>query len=262
MSDFVSKKITSKMKKRVHRRIILTGIIKAGIITTLGWNIRKLQIEDAENYKLLAEANRVNLRLIPPARGLIFDRRGRPLALNEQNYKVVLIKEEAGDARKILNKLSKIILIEQNKKEKILSDIKKRSSFIPITVAEHLSWNEFAKISVNIPSLPGILPNVGLTRHYKELDTFAHVIGYVGPVSEKDLGQEKTIDPLLRIPKFQVGKVGIEKKLEKDLRGTAGISRVEVNAAGRVMRELNRTPGKPGSDINLTIDTKLQKFVS
>ena len=116
MSDFVSKKISTKLKKRIHRRIILTGILKAGVITTLGWNIRKLQIEDADNYKLLAEANRVNLRLIPPSRGLIFDRHGKPLAFNEQNYKIVLIKEEAGDAKEILNKLSKIIKIPSNKK--------------------------------------------------------------------------------------------------------------------------------------------------
>ena len=262
MSDFASKKISSKLKKRIHRRIILTGILKAGVITTLGWNIRKLQIEDADNYKLLAEANRVNLRLIPPSRGLIFDRHGKPLAFNEQNYKIVLIKEEAGDANEILNKLSKIIKIPSNKKDKILSDIKKRSPFIPITVAEHLSWNEFAKISVNLPNLPGVLPNVGLTRHYNEYDSFAHVIGYVGPVSEKDLNTGKNIEPLLQIPRFQVGKVGIEKKLENNLRGTAGVSRVEVNASGRVMRELNRAEGTSGTNVHLTIDTKLQKFVS
>ena len=140
--------------------------------------------------------------------------------------------------------------------------MKKRSSFIPITVAENLTWKDFAKISVNLPSLPGIIPEVGLTRHYKEFDSYAHIVGYVGPISDKDLEAETAVDPVLQIPKFQIGKVGVEKKLEQHLRGTAGVSRVEVNAAGRVMRELNRTEGKSGENIHLTIETNLQKFAS
>jgi penicillin-binding protein 2 len=138
----------------------------------------------------------------------------------------------------------------------------KRSSFIPITVAENLTWKDFAKISVNLPSLPGIIPEVGLTRHYQEYESYAHIVGYVGPISDKDLESEKPVDPVLQIPKFQIGKVGVEKKLEAHLRGRAGVSKVEVNASGRVMRELNRTQGKSGENIHLTIATNLQKFAS
>ena len=87
-------------------------------------------------------------------------------------------------------------------------------------------------------------------------------MGYVGPISDKDLQSETPVDPVLQIPKFQIGKVGVEKKLERYLRGTAGVSKVEVNAAGRVMRELNRSQGKSGENIHLTIDTNLQKFIS
>ena len=262
MSRFKENTIKSKLAKRVDRRIILAGLLKAGTVTLLGWNIRKLQIEDSEDYRLLADANRVNLRLLPPSRGLIFDRLGNPVALNEQNYKVVFIREQANDPDKVLKKLSTIIYLEQKRQDKILSDMKKRSPFIPITVAENLSWKDFAKISVNLPSLPGIVPRVGLTRHYKEFESYAHVVGYVGPISEKDLKSETPVDPVLQIPKFQIGKVGVEKKLERYLRGTAGVSKVEVNAAGRVMRELNRSQGKSGENIHLTIDTNLQKFIS
>ena len=260
MSKFKENTLKSKMVRRVHRRIVLAGLLKAGAVALLGWNIRKFQIEDSENYKLLADANRVNLRLIPPSRGLIFDRLGTPIALNEQNYKVVFIREQASDPGKVLKKLAKIIELEHKRQEKILQDMKKRSSFIPITVAENLTWEDFAKISVNLPSLPGIIPEVGLTRHYNEYESYAHVVGYVGPISDKDLESEKPVDPVLQIPKFQIGKVGVEKKLEKHLRGRAGVSRVEVNASGRVMRELNRTQGKSGENIHLTIDTNLQKF--
>ena len=262
MSKFKDTTLKSKLTRRVHRRIVLAGLLKASAVALLGWNIRKLQIEDSEDYKLLADANRVNLRLIPPSRGLIFDRLGTPIALNEQNYKIVFIREQAGDPRKVLKKLASIIELDQKRQEKILQDMKKRSSFIPITVAENLTWKDFAKISVNLPSLPGIIPEVGLTRHYQEYESYAHIVGYVGPISDKDLESEKPVDPVLQIPKFQIGKVGVEKKLEKHLRGRAGVSKVEVNASGRVMRELNRTQGKSGENIHLTIATNLQKFAS
>ena len=262
MSKFKDTTLKSKLIRRVHRRIVLAGLLKASAVALLGWNIRKLQIEDSEDYKLLADANRVNLRLIPPSRGLIFDRLGTPIALNEQNYKVVFIREQAGDPGKVLKRLANIIELEQKRQEKILQDMKKRSSFIPITVAENLTWKDFARISVNLPSLPGIIPEVGLTRHYQEYESYAHIVGYVGPISDKDLESEKPVDPVLQIPKFQIGKVGVEKKLEKHLRGRAGVSKVEVNASGRVMRELNRTQGKSGENIHLTIATNLQKFAS
>ena len=103
---------------------------------------------------------------------------------------------------------------------------------------------------------------MGLTRHYQEYESYAHIVGYVGPISDKDLESEKPVDPVLQIPKFQIGKVGVEKKLEAHLRGRAGVSKVEVNASGRVMRELNRTQGKSGENIHLTIATNLQKFAS
>ena len=169
MSKFKENTLKSKLAKRINRRILLSGILKASAVALLGWNIRKFQIEDSEDYKLLADANRVNLRLIPPSRGLIFDRLGKPIALNEQNYKVVLIREQTNNPRKVLKRLSQLIDLDPKRQDKILQDMKKRSSFIPITVAENLTWREFAKISVNLPSLPGIIPEVGLTRHYLSL---------------------------------------------------------------------------------------------
>ena len=149
MSKFKESTLKTKLVTRVNRRIILAGVLKAGAVALLGWNIRKLQIEDSEDYKLLADANRVNLRLIPPSRGLIFDRFGAPIALNEQNYKVVFIREQAADPATVLKKLARIIDLEQKRQDKILRDMKKRSPFIPITVAENLTWNDIARISVN-----------------------------------------------------------------------------------------------------------------
>ncbi len=102
---------------------------------------------------------------------------------------------------------------------------------------------------------------MGLSRFYPMGPDLAHVIGYVGPVSDYDLSKTEDPDPLLQIPKFQIGKTGVETKLEHMLRGKAGARRIEVNAVGRVMRELDRHEGIAGSDIKLTIDHRLQNFV-
>ncbi|MES2143894.1 MAG: penicillin-binding protein 2, partial [Pseudomonadota bacterium] len=127
--------------------------------------------------------------------------------------------------------------------------------------ADRLSWDDFSKVALNGPALPGVTPEVGLSRVYPLVEDFAHVVGYVGPVSEKDLENLPDPDPVLQIPKFQIGKVGVERWLEDALRGSAGIKRVEVNAVGRLMREIGRVEGTPGSDIRLTIDADVQNFV-
>ncbi len=118
-----------------------------------------------------------------------------------------------------------------------------------------------AEVAVNAPALPGVSPEVGLSRRYPLGPDFAHVVGYVGPVSDYDLSRTDDPDPLLQIPKFQIGKTGVEAKLERTLRGKAGASRIEVNAVGRVMRELDRQDGIPGADVQLTIDHRLQNFI-
>ena len=114
---------------------------------------------------------------------------------------------------------------------------------------------------MNAPALPGILPEVGLSRVYPQGSDFAHVLGYVGPVSDYDLKRIEDPDQLLRIPRFQIGKVGVEAKVETTLRGKGGAKRVEVNAKGRIMRELDRRECVPGSDLQLTVEATLQTYV-
>jgi penicillin-binding protein 2 len=223
--------------------------------------MRYLGIEQADEFKLLAEENRINIRLIPPARGLIQDRNGKLIAGNEQNYRVVITREDAGDVEAVLNRLSHIIPITAEEMAETLKDIQRNSPFVPVTVADRLNWDDFSKIAVNGPALPGVTPEVGLSRSYPRAEDFAHIVGYVGPVSEKDLEGLENPDPLLRIPRFQIGKIGAEKWLEDDLRGHAGTKRIEVNAVGRVMRELDRVDGIPGADIRLTINADVQNFV-
>lgn len=244
----------------ITRRGLLLGAAQAAIVATLGLRMRKMQLEQADEYRMLAEGNSVKIRLIPPARGLIYDRNGELLAGNEQNYRVTITREDAGDVPAVLAELRRLIPISDADAEAFLTDIKRRPPTAPVTVADRLSWEEFSRIAVNTPALTGVTPEVGLSRAYPHGPDFAHVLGYVGAVSDYDLSKIENPDPLLRIPKFQLGKTGIEAKLEDELRGKAGQRRVEVNSAGREMRELDRREGDPGTAIQLTLDTRLQNF--
>ncbi|MBT8410015.1 MAG: penicillin-binding protein 2 [Alphaproteobacteria bacterium] len=245
----------------MNRRGFVVGGLQLAFMGMLGLRMRQMQIEEADQYRLLAEENRVNMRLLAPPRGLIFDRNGVIIADNAQNYRIIVVREDAGDVDDVIAKLQSIVELDNSELERAIREMNRRSPFVPVTLADRLSWEDFSKVAVNTPALPGITPDVGLSREYPMGEDFAHVIGYVGPVSDFDLNRIDDPDPLLQIPKFQIGKVGVEAKLEQDLRGKAGNRRIEVNAAGRVMRELGRDEGQPGADIQLTVDYRLQNFV-
>jgi len=242
-----------------RRALVLAGaqLVFGGV---LAWRMRQLQVVETDHYRLLAEENRINMRLIPPVRAEIFDRRGQPLALNSQNFRVVLIREQTGDVEAMLDRLGLIIDIPDHQRRRVLKEIQQKSAFVPVAVADHLDWAEFSAINVNAPALPGVQPEVGLSRYYPNGNLTAHVVGYVGRVTEKELETQETPDPVLQIPEFQIGKTGIERALEPRLRGQAGTSRIEVNAVGRVIREIDRDDGTPGTDLHLTLDLDLQAY--
>ncbi|MFO7806059.1 MAG: penicillin-binding protein 2 [Paracoccaceae bacterium] len=245
---------------RLSRRALLLGGVQLGVVGALGARMHAMQVDQADQFRLLAEENRINVRLLPPARGLIFDRNGRAIAENEQNYRVVMVKEDAGDVDDVLDRLTKIVPIDPRDLEKAREELARRSPFVPVTIADRLRWDDVAQIHINAPALPGITAEVGLSRAYPYAADLAHVVGYVGPVSDFDLDRIDDQDPLLQIPKFQIGKTGVENKLERTLRGSAGNKRIEVNALGRVMRELDRQDGEPGADVQLTLDARLQAY--
>ncbi|SFS22368.1 penicillin-binding protein 2 [Yoonia litorea] len=246
--------------RQVSRRALIVGIGQVGILGIIGWRMRSLQIEDADQYRLLAEENRINMQLIPPSRGMIFDRNGALLADNEQNYRLVITREEAGDPVEAIARLANEIELDPDDIGRALSEMEQKAPFIPVTLKEHMSWEEVAFININAPALPGIRSEVGLSRHYPFGADLAHVVGYVGPVSDYDLSRTNDPDPLLRIPRFQIGKTGVENKLEQSLRGKAGSRQVEVNASGRVIRSLGQIDSAAGEDVQLTIDTSLQSY--
>ena len=252
---------TEESKRSLNRRTLFMGGCMAATMAVLGARMRFLGVDEADQYQLLAEENRINIQLIPPARGLILDRNGKLIAGNEQNYRVVITQEGAGDVQAVLSRLSHLIPMTAADMTRITREMDRKSAFVPITVADRLSWEDFSKVALNAPALPGVTPEVGLSRVYPRDTDFAHVVGYVGPVSEKDLEGLENPDPLLQIPKFQIGKIGVERWMEDTLRGSAGDKKIEVNPVGRVMRELERNEGIAGADIRLTIDADMQNFV-
>ena len=247
---------------RTTRRGLFILGAQLAVTGVLGWRMRQLQIQQADEFLLLAEENRINIRLIPPARGLMFDRSGKPVAENKQNYRIVLIREQTRDPENTLRKLAQIVPLTEARIERVLKDVSQRPGFVPVSVIEHLTWEQISQVAANAPVLPGIVPEVGLSRHYPQKSDFAHIVGYVGPVSDYDLANTNDTDPLLQIPRFQIGKSGMEKSLEGNLRGSAGTSRIEINSLGRVMRELSRVEGAEGSDIQLTADLDLQNYIN
>src|SRR5690606_5034297 len=241
-----------------RRSLLLGGGMLLGLSALVG-RLYQLQILEAERYRLLAEDNRISLRLLAPPRGEIIDRQGIPVAINRQNYQVLLVAEQARDYRAVLERLGLIIEISEEDRQRIERDIRRFRSFVPVRVRDSLTWDEVSRIAVNAPDLPGISIEVGQTRHYPFGASLSHIVGYVGAVSEQDLiGQQ---DPMLELPGLRIGKNGVERAQDSLLRGSAGTSQLEVNALGRVMQELSRREGERGSLIELNIDAVLQNYV-
>ncbi|MBP1805800.1 penicillin-binding protein 2 [Rubellimicrobium aerolatum] len=251
----------SEVWPRMTRRAALLGTAQLGLMGVLGWRMKQLQVDQADEFALLAEENRVNMRLIPPGRGLIFDRNGVALATNEPVYRIVIVREAAGEPREALARLAAVMPLDAGTIEATLAEMERVASFVPVTVRDRVSWDDVARVTANAPALPGVTAEVGLSRSYPRGPDTAHVVGYVGPVSDYDLGLMEDPDPLFQIPKFQFGKTGVEAKLEDLLRGKAGTQRIEVNSVGRVMRELSRDEGTPGADVQLSLDAELQSYV-
>jgi penicillin-binding protein 2 len=254
-------KDTAESVRKISRRGLFLGGVQLAFAGALGLRMQHLQVDQADEFRLLAEENRINIRLIPPTRGQIFDRNGVIIAGNEPSYRITMVREDAGNVDEVIARLSALVELDEDELNRALTEMQRSAPFLPVTVAERVSWDDISRVAVNAPALPGVTPEVGLSRSYPRRGDFAHVVGYVGPVSERDLARYVTPDPVLRIPRFQIGKVGIEARHEEVLRGRAGAKRVEVNAVGRVMRELDRREGIPGADMQLTVDTKLQSYI-
>lgn len=239
------------------RRSLLLSGLGAGAFAALSARMYGLQVLEQDAYRLLSEQNQFNFRLQPPARGRLLDRFGEAIAENRESYRLMIVRDQAGDPRAALERLSRYMPISETRIERILRAVSRTSRFTPVTVAEDLDWETFARINLHLPDLPGITPDVGEVRTYPRPYDFAHVTGYVQAAPPEAAND----DPLLLHPGFRIGRTGAELQHEDRLRGSAGQLKVEVNATGRVMREIpeQSIPSIPGQDVTLTLDARAQR---
>lgn len=247
-----------EQQQKFTRRSLMMGAGGAAFFMAVAGRLYQIQVVDTERYRTRSEENQFNFLLIPPSRGRILDRFGVPVADNRDSYRVVMIPEQAGDTDIALDRLAEFIDISPERRERIIRDIRRAPGFRPVTISEDLDWRSFAAVNLQAPELPGIIPEVTEIRDYPSAPAFAHVLGYVQPAPESVAGN----DPLLRHPGFRIGRTGAELAREDTLRGARGSLKVEVNAFGRVIRELpeQSEPAVPGEDVRLTIDADVQRF--
>ena len=239
------------------RRALLVGAGQTLLLGGLAARLRQVQVQEGDRYATMAEDNRISARMIAPQRGRILDRFGTVLAGSLINFRALLITEQTVDVRRSLDNFSAIVPLTDAERARIERDVHHGKSFIPVLVKEYLSRDAMTKIEVNGPDLPGITVDAGTSRTYNYPYDLAHILGYVAPPNESDM----TGDPLMELPGVKVGRAGIEKFHDLALRGRPGVVHLEINAVGRVIRELDRSDGVNGDDIGLTFDLGLQQAI-
>lgn len=247
----------------LRRTLVVGGLATLGV-TALTVRLAQLQVVQAEEYATLASNNQFNFRLVPPPRGRILDRNGQVIAGNRPSFRVLVVRDETKDLDQTLDLLGRLLPDTVDRRRAIIRDVNAAPRFSPVPVKSDLTWEEFAKVNIYAPELPGVMADMNEARYYPFGGSFAHVIGYVAKVSDRDIAAIKArgedAPAMLYNPGFRIGRTGIEKALDPQLRGEAGGNRVEVDVRGRVVAEDvgGSRPAVPGKDVVLTLDADVQ----
>jgi penicillin-binding protein 2 len=242
------------------RRALVLGGAQASVGALLAGRMAWLAIAQRDKYDKLAESNRVQSQIIPPRRGWIVDRNGKPIAVNKTSFRVDLIPDRLQDPDRVIDELRQMLSLTREDIERIKEALDKSPGYQPVPVIEGLDYERFAAVSLRQAELPGVAPTSGFSRSYPAGAAVGHLCGYVGTPSVEDF--KKTHDPLYITPGFKVGKEGLEKVMEPWLRGRPGAKRTEVTAHGRLVKELTTRPEEMGHTLRLTIDAPLQEYAS
>ncbi|MXP43686.1 penicillin-binding protein 2 [Allopontixanthobacter sediminis] len=251
---------SATLKNAFDRRSFVMGGVGGGVGMLLAARMGYIAIAENEKYATESESNRVNLSLIPPRRGWVLDRNGAPLASNRADFRVDLIPDRLANPDRTVNVLGELLALDQTAVQDLKDKIAKARGFQPIEVSSGLDFSQFAAVSVRLPELTGVVPQRGFSRFYPTGPAVGHLIGYVGPASAEEYESDR--NPLLITPGYKIGKDGLEKQFEQDLRGVPGARRVEVTAAGRIVRDLDTREDVQGKPIKLTIDGPLQDYAA
>ncbi|MBN9543555.1 MAG: penicillin-binding protein 2 [Alphaproteobacteria bacterium] len=240
--------------KLFSRRSFMLGCGKIGLMGLLGAQMYRLQVIESAKFKTMSDANHIRLIPTPPIRGIIYDRNNNILALNKNNYRVILAKENEAHFEKTIENILNIVELDDDQRKDFLYKVNNQKKQRSIILFDNLSWKDLSSVEVNIPDLPGVYIEVGQTRYYPYNAICAHLIGYVGTVSK----EEAPNSSVMFHPDYKIGKNGIEKFFDERLQGIPGYREVEVDAYGNVIQEFSSNPSVPGEDINLALNIKLQ----
>ena len=242
------------------RRMMLFGGAQALFGGALVARLAYLSVAQNKHYQLLSESNRVQLIIVPPRRGWIVDRTGKPIAINRSDFRVDIIPDQLERPTETLRLLTQLMNLSPDDVDRIIKELRAARGYQPVQVGENVPYDQYAAVTVRLPELPGVQPMRGFSRFYPAGPAVAHLVGYVGSASAKDYEKDK--NPLLVTPGFKIGKEGLERTLEDRLRGQPGGQRVELTARGKLVRELEPKPDRSGQTVKLTIDVALQEFAA
>jgi len=238
-------------------RLLISAFAVALLFTIIVWRYVDLQINRHQDFATHSDNNRVHTRPAAPARGLIYDRNGELLADNRPAYNLSIVRERTQDLALLLDDLSQLITISEEDIKRFEKRLKRRKPFEPTALKFKLTEEERSILAVNAYRLSGAEISAQLTRHYPKAELFAHVVGYVGRINDREI---QRIDPVAYSGTDSIGKIGLEKHYEEQLLGLVGNEHVETNARGRVMRVLEQVDPVPGANLTMHLDSNLQKL--
>tara|TARA_Y100000782_G_scaffold53569_1_gene59670 strand:+ start:386 stop:2353 length:1968 start_codon:yes stop_codon:yes gene_type:complete len=250
-----------RKSKVISRRIFIVSIAKVIVFTGIIGRLFSLQVNENKKYLRLSDKNRLREWKLPPVRGEFFDYFGNIVAGNMEVYRLHVIPEQVENFNNLMVRLKTILDLSDKEYSKIVKKKNKQKPWETIIISENLSWAQFSKLNLYLHELDGAKPVLSVSRYYPYKENFTHVLGYLSRASALDLEENESIKKNYVIG-LKVGKSGLEKTFEKDLIGTNGVQRYEVNAYGKRIKQLDYTVGKKGKNITLTVDAEIQKFAN
>ncbi|MBT3528207.1 penicillin-binding protein 2 [Porticoccaceae bacterium] len=238
-------------------RIVIASFFVLAMALVLLARYADLQVTQHQDFVTNSDNNRVHIRPVPPARGVIYDRNGEILADNRPASNLTIIRERTKDLNSLITKIGSLIQLSDADIKRFYKRLERRRPFEQTPLKFNLSAEEQAILAVNEYLLEGIKVSARLTRSYPKGELFAHVVGYVGRINEREL---RAIDSIKYSGTDSIGKVGLEKFYEQNLLGEVGSEHVETNAKGRVMRVLDQADPNAGNDLVLHLDSRLQQI--
>ena len=252
------KKGSESKGKTISRRAFVLTSFKFAFLAAIVSRLFYLQIIKKDDFLTKSDQNRFRSWKITPSRGMILDRENNIIADNFQVYKIAIIPKEIKSISSFFSSLSKIINISDNEIIFYKKQILRNNKYQPFVISKNLNWKEFSKLNYNIKDLPGIQPFLSYERTYVYPLEFSHILGYVSIPNKNDLN--KLSDNYWDVPNLKIGKIGLEKRFDKDLLGLPGSATYEVNVFGKRVKQVIQKDGENGKVVKTTFDKDIQNF--